>query len=71
MSDQADRAERSGDRRRRRALRARPVSRSRRRNALSRPEDRARCRLSQHPGNSTAQAEQDRRRAGRQAPQTR
>ena len=71
MSDQADRAERFGDRRRRRALRARPVSRSRRRNAFSRPEDRARRRLPQHPGNSTAQAEQDRRRAGRQAPQAR
>ena len=65
------RAERSGDRRRRRALRARPDARSRRRNALSRSEDRARRRLSQHSGHSAAQAEQDRRRACRQAPRAR
>ena len=61
------RTERSGDRRRARALRARPDSRSRRRNALSRSEDRARRRISRHPDRSAAEAEQDRRRTGRQA----
>ena len=71
MSDQAIGLNDLGIGDSRRALHACPDSRSRRRNALARSEDRARRRLSQHPDNSTAQAEQDRRRAGRQAPRAR
>ena len=71
ISDQPIGLNDHGDRRRRPALHARPGAGSQRGTPSPVQKDRARRRISQRPGRSAAQAEQDRRRAGRQAPQAR